>query len=89
MEGHMYSCRYPKNGAKGKKVAPLNDPRVEVSASMPSVAPAHTDMRSDRTYPGIAANANYGRLFQRHASRYGVDGPDNHGRTNGVGRKSG
>lgn len=83
----FYGVRYPKRGKKQRLPAPMNDPRLGVSAEIPTAAPEPTDMRSDRTYPDKPKQANSGKLFQRTSSRYGVDGPENHGASNGVGRK--
>lgn len=37
-------------------------------------APAPSKMRSDTSYPAKKGHANYGRIFQREKSTYGVGG---------------
>jgi hypothetical protein len=74
MEGMGYYRNYDKKGKKQSRPGVFNDPRVEVTADLPTAAPDHTDMRSDRTYPGVPAGANSGKLFTRTSSKYGVAG---------------
>lgn len=70
----FYGTSYPKSGKKGSRPAEKNDPRCLSEGSMPNVAPNPSNMRSSRSYPGKSAKANYGKLFTRTASKYGVDG---------------
>ena len=58
------------------KGAPSGDTKVLSSSSgiKGGSAPAPSKMRSDTSYPNSKGHSNYGRLFQREKSTYGVGG---------------